>query len=255
MRDTVDAHLQRGGNLAMFSGNAVYWQVRYEDDGRTMVCHKYAARENDPVMGTDRQRQLTSIWSDPLVGRPENRLTGLSFCRGGYVRFGSAVPRSTGAYSVWRPKHWAFEGTGLRYGDALGLGSYIIAYEVDGCEFTLRDGLPYATGAEGTPKDMEILATSPAHLISNGPDGNETVVPLSYDPDAMGDLQFTAQTLLGAATPENTARYTNGNAVMGTFRHPGGGTVFNAGTADWAYGLDRDADVQRVTRNVMTRLG
>jgi hypothetical protein len=171
MRDTVDAHLQRGGNLAMFSGNAVYWQVRYEDDGRTMVCHKYAARENDPVMGTDRQRQLTSIWSDPLVGRPENRLTGLSFCRGGYVRFGSAVPRSTGAYSVWRPKHWAFEGTGLRYGDALGLGSYIIAYEVDGCEFTLRDGLPYATGAEGTPKDMEILATSPAHLISNGPDG------------------------------------------------------------------------------------
>ena len=40
---------------------------------------------------------------------------------------------------------------------------------------------------------------------------------------------------------------------MGTFRR-GKGTVFNAGTADWAYGLDRDPLVQVVTRNVMSRL-
>jgi hypothetical protein len=255
MRDAVDAHLGRGGNFAIFSGNAVYWQVRYEDEGRTMVCHKYAARETDPVMGTDRQRELSGIWSDPLVGRPENRLTGLSFCRGGYVRFGKCVPRSTGAYTIHQPKHWAFEGTGLRYGDPLGLGSYIVAYEVDGCELAMRDGVPYPTGAEGTPKDMAVLATAPAHLISNGPEGNETVVPMSFDPTGMGDLEFTVKTLLGAVTPEGIARFTNGHAVMGTFRHPGGGTVFNAGTADWAYGLDRDPIVQRVTENVMTRLG
>lgn len=255
MRDTVDAHLARGGNFAMFSGNAVYWQVRYEDGGDTMLCHKYAARENDPVMGTDRQRELSGIWSDPLTGRPENLTTGLSFCRGGYVRFGRCVPRSTGAYTIHQPEHWAFEGTGLRYGDPLGLGSYIVAYEVDGCELAMRDGVPYPTGAEGTPKDMAVLATAPAHLISNGPDGNETVVPMSFDPTGMGDLEFTVQTLLGAVTPEGIARFTNGHAVMGTFRHPGGGTVFNAGTADWAYGLDRDPIVQRVTENVMTRLG
>ena len=151
-----------------------------------MVCHKYAARENDPVMGTDRQRELTGIWSDPLIGRPENLMTGLSFCRGGYVRFGRAVPRSTGAYTIWQPKHWAFEGTDLRYGDPLGLGSYIVAYEVDGCELALRDGVPYADRREGTPKDMEVLATSPAHLISNGPDGNETVVPAELRSDRHG---------------------------------------------------------------------
>jgi hypothetical protein len=102
---------------------------------------------------------------------------------------------------------------------------------------------------------MAVLATAPAHLISNGPDGNETVVPMSFDPTGMGDLEFTVKTLLGAVTPEGIARFTNGHAVMGTFRHPGGGTVFNAGTADWAYGLDRDPIVQRVTENVMTRLG
>ncbi len=61
--------------------------------------------------------------------------------------------------------------------------------------------------------------------------------------------------LFGEATPETIARLTNGHAVIGTFRHPGGGTVFNTGSADWAYGLDRDRNVQQVTRNVMTRLG
>ena len=255
MRDAVDAHLGRGGNLAIFSGNTVYWQVRYEDGGETMVCHKYAAREADPVMGTDRQRELTGIWSDPLIGRPENLTTGLSFCRGGYVRFGSCVPRSSGAYTVHQPAHWAFEGTGLRYGDALGLGSHIVGYEVDGCELAFRDGAPCPTGVDGTPDDMDVLATAPAHLISNGPYGNETVEALSFDSTAPGDLEFTATTLFGEATPETVARLARGHAVMGCFRHPGGGTVFNAGTADWAYGLDSDPLVQRVTRNVISRLG
>ena len=255
MRDALDAHLGRGGNLAVFSGNTMYWQVRYEDGGDTMVCHKYAARQDDPVMGTERQRLLTGIWSDPAIGRPENLTIGLSFCRGGYVRFGSCVPASTGAYTTWQPKHWAFEGTRLRYGDPLGLGSHIVAYEVDGTELGFRDGAPYAIGSAGTPANLEVLATAPAHLVSNGPDGHEGVVPMSFDPDGVGDLEFTVETLLGAVTPEGIARYWNGHAVMGTFRHAGGGTVFNAGTADWAYGLDRDPDVQRVTENVLNRLG
>ncbi|MBV9244623.1 MAG: DUF4350 domain-containing protein [Methylobacteriaceae bacterium] len=252
MRDTLDSFVDHGGNVAFFSGNAVYWQVRYEDDGSTMVCHKYVARKTDPVMGTTRQHLLTSIWSDPLIGRPENRTTGLSFCRGGYVRFGRCVPRSTGAYTVCRPDHWAFEGTDLRYGDALGLGSHIVAYEVDGCDFVMEDGLPRPTGRDGTPADLDILATAPAHLVSNMPGNNESVVPLSFDPDAIGDLEFTATILFGDAGMQNKARLANGHAVMSLFRR--GGLVFNAGTTDWAYGLDRDPLVQRVTRNVLTRL-
>ena len=79
------------------------------------------------------------------------------------------------------------------------------------------------------------------------------IVPLSFDPDAVGDLQYTATILSGEASPENVTRFAHGHAVMGTFRR-GKGTVFNAGTADWAYGLDRNALVQAVTHNVMTRL-
>src|SRR3712207_222317 len=74
---------------------------------------------------------------------PENHLTGVSFSRGGYIRMGQAVPRASGGYTVWRPDHWAFEGTGLRYGDVLGADDFVAVYEVDGCELTTSpDGLP-----------------------------------------------------------------------------------------------------------------
>jgi hypothetical protein len=218
-----------------------------------MVCHKYAAREADPVAGTDRRHLLTSVWSDPLIGRPENSTTGLSFCRGGYVRFGRAVPRSSGAYTIHRPDHWVFAGTDLRYGDSLGLDPRIVAYEVDGCDFVLDDGLPVPTGRDGTPADFEILATAPAHLVSNSPGHNETIVPMSFDPSAVGDLEYTATILFGDASAKSLRRLTNGHAVLGLYSR--GGTVFNAGTTDWAYGLDSDPLVPQITRNVLRRLG
>lgn len=252
MRDTVDQFVESGGNVAFLGGNNLFWQVRYADEGRTMVCYKANARQQDPVMGTERQHLLTSLWSDPLIGRPENLTTGLSFCRGGYARMGFAVPRGSGAYTVYRPDHWAFTGTHLRYGDQLGLGSFVVAYEVDGCAFTLADGLPVPTGVDSTPKDFTILATSPARNISITPTYSEAPAALWASTDPPGDLEMTATLLFGDASPQNVARIAQGNAVMGCFTR--GGTVFNAGSADWAYGLDRDPLVQRVTRNVIEHL-
>jgi hypothetical protein len=211
------------------------------------------ARQKDPVMGTDREHLLTSIWSDPIVGRRENKTTGLSFCRGGYVRVGQGVPRSSGAYTVCRPDHWVFAGTGLRYGDPLGLGSHIVAYEVDGCDFNVKDGLPIPTGSDATPSDLVILATAPARLLSNFGGNFENIVPLNFDLNAIGDLEFTATILYGEVSPETRARHAHGHAVMGIFQR--GGTVFNAGVTDWAYGLESDPLVQQVTRNVLMRLG
>jgi hypothetical protein len=53
MRDTIDAYVESGGSVARFAGNFL-WQIRLEDSGRTQVCYKYRAREEDPVYGTDR---------------------------------------------------------------------------------------------------------------------------------------------------------------------------------------------------------
>ena len=69
MRDRVDSFVEGGGSWAMFSGNTCFWQVRFEDDGRTMVCHKALAPRTDPVMGTDRQHLVTTMWPSPLIGR------------------------------------------------------------------------------------------------------------------------------------------------------------------------------------------
>lgn len=252
MRDAVDRFVAQGGNVAFFSGNAVYWQVRYEDAGRKMVCHKYLARTNDPVVGTNQQHLLTSIWSDPWIGRPENSTTGLSFCRGGYIRFGKGVPRSSGAYTVYRPEHWVFADTDLRYGDLLGLGSYIATYEVDGCDFIMRYGLPEPTHVDGTPENFTILALAPARLLTNQPEDREIIVPLAFDINGLGDLEYTSTILFGDDSEENQAKVAHNHAVMGIFQR--GGTVFNAGTTDWAYGLDSDPLVQQVTKNVLDRL-
>lgn len=245
MRDAVEAFTGAGGNAAFFSGNTCYWQVRLEDEGRTMVGHKYGA-DDDPVLGTDRERFLTGAWIDRRVGRPEFSTTGLSFSRGGYARYGMATPRSSGAYTVWRPEHWAFEGTGLAYGDALGLAHEIVAYEVDGCELTTEAGRPVPTHRDGAPDTLEVLASAPAHLWTKG----EQPSRYAHEP---GEAEPIAMAIYGDGWRGHVEEFLYGHAVVGCFTTEAGGTVFNAGCTDWSYGLN-DPDVATVTRNVLRRL-
>jgi hypothetical protein len=250
MRDRADAFVEGGGSWAILSGNSCFWQVRYEDDGRTMIGYKAKAESLDPVVGTDDHRRLTSLWSLPSIDRPEAQTTGLSFTRGGYARVGKATPRSSGGYSIHRPDHSVFAGTDLRYGDVLGGPSRIVGYEVDGCELTMVNGDPVPTYADGTPAGLEVLATAPARLISITDTYCEAPPALWADPEPPGDLEGVATWLFGSASPENTARIAHNHAVMATFTK-GKGRVFNAGTTDWCYGLDSDPQVQQVTRNVI----
>ena len=154
MRDTVEAFIARGGNAAFFSGNTSLWQVRIEGDDHDVMVGYKGFFKNDPLMGTDREPEVTTFWSDVVVGRPENHMTGVSFTRGGYHRIGRNVTSGLGGYTVHRADHWIFDGTGLGYGDVLGAGATVVGYECDGCVFTYRDGLPYPTGEDGTPIDV-----------------------------------------------------------------------------------------------------
>ena len=74
-----------GVHLAFFSGNEVYWKVRWEDNGRTLVCYKEGTMgENNCGGDCDPTDIWTGLWrdGDPAVypgsdgGRPENALTG-----------------------------------------------------------------------------------------------------------------------------------------------------------------------------------
>jgi len=253
MRDTVEGFIAAGGNAAFLSGNTSFWQVRLEGattegPAATMVGYKGQLKA-DPVFDTERISELTSIWSDHLVGRPENHMTGVSFSRGGYHRIGKVVARGAGGYTVHRPEHWLFDGTGIGYGDVLGADATIVGYECDGCDFTYRDGLPVPTGDDGTPADFEILGTAPAAHFTC-----ETAMrpPAPSEPS---ELEFIAARLFGSRDPADAERIAHGHAVLGSYTSRGGGTVVTSGSTDWAHGLTgRDPQVEQITRNLLTRL-
>jgi hypothetical protein len=241
-RDVVEAFVDAGGHAAFLSGNTSFWQVRFERGGSALAGYKFTAPTNDPVLGTESERRVTSIWSDPLIDRPETRMTGVTFCRAGYSRVGFAGSRASGGYTIHRPDHWSLEGTDLFYGDVLGDEACIVGYETDGCAFRFENGLPVATGEDGAPADFEIVGMAPASL--GEPDPTPSPGLLGQD-----DVKFVASRVFG----DDVERALRGHAVFGSFRR-GRGEVFTAGTTEWAWALAaRDRFVERITCNVLAR--
>jgi hypothetical protein len=224
MRDHLEHFIAKGGNVAFFSGNTCCWQVRSEDVGRALACWKQSFGD-DPYYARGDHKLLSTLWSHYLVGRPENQLTGVGFLWGGYHRSHGQYMEGSGAYTVYRPDHWLFQGSGLNAGATFGGKYHIVGYECDGCEMILRDGLPYPTHKDGTPRDFEILATGPAR----------------WHPD---DCEWYEQWQHGR----------EGHAVVGTYSR--GGTVVTVGSTDWSHGLrGGDPAVEKITRNVLDKLG
>ena len=267
MRDHLEAYIGGGGNVAFLSGNCVWWQVRSEEEGRALVCFK--DHTCDPHFASGEHDTLTTMWCHRLIGRPENRLTGVSFAYGGYHRFfgmmddgpdgyrpnsvacGSAVGPSppcvsesvgpparaagpTDSYTVHRPEHWAFAGTRLERGQSFGARDRIVGYECDGCQVDWRDGLPFPTHRDGTPATFRILATAPA---------------------ALGRVDASLEQASRAILAEDGGTLPQpGLAVMGTYTR--GGTVVTVGCTEWSNGLaGGDPAVDRITRNILDRLG
>lgn len=224
MRDNLERFIGGGGNVAFFSGNTCCWQVRTEEGGRALACWKQNFGD-DPLYKTGNHKLLSTLWSHHLVGRPENALTGVGFLWGGYRKSHGQFMADPAEYTVHRPDHWLFAGTGVKRGDKFGDKDTIVGYECDGCELTWTDGLPAPTGKDGTPANFEVVATCPAR----------------WAPD---DCEWY----------EKWEKGRTGNAVIGTYTR--GGTVVTVGSTDWAHGLrGKDPVVMRVTKNVLDRLG
>jgi hypothetical protein len=118
---------------------------------------------------------------------------------------------------------------------------------VEGCELTTgADGLPTPTHADGAPETLEVLATAPARLWKR----DEQPMRYANEP---GELEHAAAAVFGEGWAANAYRLEHNHAVLGAFTTSGGGTVFNAGVTDWAYGLG-DGTVEQITRNVLRRL-
>ena len=227
MRDNLEAYIAKGGNVAFFSGNSICWQVRPENDGTALTSWKQNTF-SDPQYQTGDFKTLATLWSHHLIGRPENRLTGVGFLFGGYHLSHGHFMGGSGGYTIQRPNHWIFDGTQLLQGDLLGARHTVVGYECDGCEMEIGpDGLPAPTGNDGTPKNFQILATAPAMWHKDDSEWYE-----KYEKKRLG------------------------SAVLGTYTVPSGGTVVTAGSTDWAHGLrGGDPAIERITRNILNKLG
>ena len=244
-RAQVEQFVDNGGHAAILSGNTCFWKVRWENDGKTYVCHKwkgFTAEDAGP-------EKATHLWSHPAFGAPEAELTGLSFNFGGYHRLGMCVSRGSSGFTVYNDKHWALNGTDLFYGDQLGADVPLIGYESDGCRFEFgEDGLPKAITTGGVPENLEIIAIAPATLGEDPESGYAPMIP----PEK---LDVIADCIYGDGSPAMQQRLLRGHAVLASFKR-GEGEVFNTGTTEWAHGLAaKDPFVETITRNVMERFG
>lgn len=246
MRDTVDGFVDRGGRVARFGGNFV-WQVRLEDDHTVQACYKDP--DLDPLIDIDPAR-VTTAWDWPPIGRPGARTMGLTGLGGAYNRYGSAAARSSGGFTVCRPRHWAFEGTTLGYGDVFGGAPVCIAaFEVDGCDYTTRRGLPYPTGSDGAPDNLEILAMCPAVFGEEDRWGGQ--VPLGAPIEEVGQLMSR----LFDPLPDRYRDEAYGAGMLATFTR-GEGEVFCAGSTEWVNGLRLGEEfTETITHNVLRRPG
>jgi hypothetical protein len=186
MRDTVEAWVGAGGNLAFLTGNTCWWQFRLEDSGRTFVCYRDAAE--DPMTGV-RDDLVTVEWGSAPVNRPENHLLGVSFRRG--AGCWNDLGMMTGA--AWTARfadHWVFDGTGLADGARFGEGT--VGYETDAAEIVEEIGVPRVTGRDGTPPDFVVLATADLGEWRNAGQGGAATMGLFRTPG--GGTVFNAAT-------------------------------------------------------------
>lgn len=244
MRDRVEAYVDAGGRVARFAGNFM-WQVRLED--HVQISFKDFAPALDPEAADPASRRIAAHWAHPRVARPGAETFGLNGEQGVYALAGGMMAHAPGGFTVYRPEHWVFAGSGLGYGDMFGAQARIFGYEVDGLDYTFRDGLPTPTFADGARPDIEIIAMG---LASNTEPASEGPWDVRYYGDAAPP---TAALRYGSTAPDRLDAARRGSGMIVTYRR-GAGEVFHAGSCEWVAGLDADDPMTSfVTRRVLDR--
>ena len=157
MRQRIKAYVAGGGRFMNLSGNTMWWQVRFEDNGRTMVGYK--SWVDDPVK--TREGATDENWNYPIFDS-SFLITGLHWPYGGY-------PGATGnGYYVVNAGHWVYAGTGLAENDLYGKGptrdTSIHDKESDGLAFNCGTDGSSILGpivGTGTPANFTILGLTP----------------------------------------------------------------------------------------------
>lgn len=220
MRDGVEAFTGQGGNAAFFSANLCWWRIHLVDGGSAMVCHQGGPNG-----------ALDHWWPRTGVARPEDAMSGASYRHGGGWWDGA---RETAGFAVQDPGHWVFAGTGLERGERFGAATSppLVGYECDGAPLAWFD---MASG---------IARLSPSAAECGTPDNYRLLAACPLDERWQERPNREAHAIAGGIHA----------ATMGIFRREG--SVFTAGTTDWAQVLagEQDRHVGTITRNVIDTL-
>lgn len=181
-RDAFENARDAGVNLAFMGSNTAYWQVRFQDDGRTMEGYKETAAEEDPV---DDPSEKTDRFRDLYPPRPECELLGVMYD----PPIVSANSETFLPYTVTEEAldHPWMDETGFEAGDQL---PQLVGYELDhivpGCDVPgelsvlfeyeagtspddILDDTPYDGGAQAVtytaPSNAQVFSTGSMNFV------------------------------------------------------------------------------------------
>ncbi len=153
MRNAVQSAINAGVNVAFFSANAMYWQIRFEPNAagapdRVEVGYKDFATSTSPPgpdpMWNVNNSLVTTLWRDPVVNMPENGMLGVMY---------EQQENADYAYVVENASNWIYAGTGFVDGTSI---PGIVGYEYDK---VWNNGF--------TPPNVTVLSNSPVHGEGN----------------------------------------------------------------------------------------
>lgn len=129
-RNNFDEFINSGHHSVLLSGNSMWWQVRYSDDQKQLICYRDATAdpEADPSM-------KTVLWTDPLLNFPIIKSIGADFNHGGY---GLRVDQGWNGFKIANPASPLLEGLNLKRGDIISVpstecdGAPIKSFDADG---------------------------------------------------------------------------------------------------------------------------
>ncbi len=160
IRDAFDGARDAGVHLAFMGANTGYWQIRFEDDERTIVEYRHAGR--DPVLD---RGTMTVRFRDLEPPRPECLLLGVQY------QEGMAPPSERRDYTVVSDALgdlW-MAGTGFAAGDVL---PGLVGYEWDGLqESAIIPGTTAFLHCEDELANADVTrytAASGAHVLACG---------------------------------------------------------------------------------------
>jgi hypothetical protein len=139
-RTHFDRFVDDGGHALILSGNTLWWQVRYSEDGNTLFCYRDAGKdpEQDPLL-------KTVEWNEASMAYPLLPSMGSDFAHGG---FGVKEDIGWDGLKVIEPKSPLLKGTNLKKGDVISMpsteydGTPVKSFDADG--FPLIAVAPFA---------------------------------------------------------------------------------------------------------------